>query len=62
MKQKVLNIQIGSFYDKEKNKNVPVTISAYPKTTKDGKQYFQAVFNIFVNEMEVKSNESNPKL
>lgn len=62
MKQKVLNIQLGTIYDKEKKQNVAVTIPAYSKKTKEGKEYFQAVINIFVNEMEVKDKEEAPKL
>jgi len=57
VKQKVLNIQLGSIYDAEKKKTVPVIIPAYPKKDKKGNIYYQATIRIFVNEMEVKSEK-----
>jgi len=63
MKQKVLNVQMGTFWDQDKKKNVPVILSAYPKKAKDGKTYYQANINIFVNEMEVKDEKTEePRL
>lgn len=57
-KQKVLNIQLGSFYDAEKKKQVPVSIPAYPKKNKDGSVRYVASLTIFVNEMEAKDEEA----
>lgn len=59
VKQKVLNIQFGHIYDIEKQKNIPVILSAYPKKSKKGETYYQGVINVFVAEMEVKEKEDN---
>ena len=56
-KQKVLNIQLGSFYDSERKKSVPVVLPAYPKKIKDGSTRYEANIKIFVNEMEIKEKK-----
>lgn len=53
-KTKVLNIQLGHIWDDEKKKQVPVTLPAYEKKTKDGKTYFVLQIPIFVAEIEAK--------
>lgn len=56
MKKKVLNIQLGTFWDADKKKNVAVTLPAYEKISKAGNKYYQANINIFVAEIEIKEN------
>jgi hypothetical protein len=51
-KQKILKIKVGEVYDGKKT--LPVFNTAFQKTSKDGKTYYQYSNVVFVQEVETK--------
>jgi len=60
MTEKMLKIKVGSFWDPDKKKAIPVFQEAYKKVSKDQKTtYFEIRSPIFIQEIETKENGQN---
>ena len=56
---KLLKIKVGEFYDGKDNK--PVFITAFPRESKKGVNYYEIKLPIFIHEVEAKPKEEEVK-
>jgi Zn-dependent peptidase ImmA (M78 family) len=54
VKEKILKIKVGEFWDDSQKKSVPVFKTAFKKLSKDGLKYYETTEQIFINEVEKK--------
>ena len=57
---KILKIKVGEYWDKDKKESVAVYQTAFEKTSKAGKVYYEVRTQVFVDEIQVK--EAKPQV